>query len=455
LKRILLVDDETSVHYAFKKFFGSTYSILSAHSLKEARALLSEKDIDLLLLDLKLPDGNGLELLKEIKVKNPELPVIVITAFADTESAIFAMKEGAFDYLAKPFDFNHLKELLDKALERPKEVVEETKSWNQNCQVKLVGKSKAILEVSKLIGQVAQRDVPVLIEGESGVGKELVARAIHCFSPRKDKPFVAVNCAALPETLIESELFGYEPGAFTSAEKRKLGKFEVANGGTLFLDEIGDMSLSTQAKLLRVLQDQTFERLGGNQPIKVNVRIIAATNQNLKELINKGLFRADLYHRLNVVTIRIPPLRERKEDIPLLVEYFIQKTNQELGTKVKGITLEALKLLEDYSFPGNVRELENIIKRAVILAKGSYITPKDLQFENPETLNHFETLVQEVVEEAFRRFTSEIYSQTLKYLEKALIKKALEMTNRNQVKASALLGINRLTLRKKLEEYSL
>ncbi len=454
MKRLLIVDDEPSVHYAFEKVLSKEYEIHSVETLQEAYSKFKEISPHLVLLDLKLPDGNGIEFLKNIKKAQSEIPVIVITAFADTESAIYAMKEGAFDYLAKPFDINQLKELIRKALSSSSKDSESlTLQANLNCPAKIVGKSKAILEVSKLVGQIANTDIPVLIMGESGVGKELVARAIHCFGKRKEKPFVAVNCASLPDTLIESELFGYEPGAFTSAEKRKLGKFEVAHGGTLFLDEIGDMSLSTQAKLLRVLQDQTFERLGGNKPIQVDVRIIAATNKNLKELIKNGLFRADLYHRLNVVNIEIPPLRERKEDIPILVEYFIQRTNQEVGTAIKGITKEALTLLENYSFPGNVRELENIIKRAVILAKGAYITPEEISFHYLENGDELENIVKILVEEGFNRFSADIYHEILKRVERNLIQKALQLTGGNQVKASALLGINRLTLRKKLEEY--
>ena len=454
MKKILLIDDENSVHYAFKRVLGNSYELISALTASQAREKFFTEDLDLILLDLKLPDGNGLDLLKEFKALKPEVPIIVITAFADSESAIYAMKEGAYDYLSKPFDFSHLMELLEKALSYVNKEASKEIQIKETCPVRIIGKSKAILEVSKLIGQIANTNIPVLIVGESGVGKELVARAIHCFSNRRNKPFVAINCASLPDTLIESELFGYEPGAFTSAEKRKLGKIEVADGGTLFLDEIGDMSLATQAKLLRFLQDKTFERLGGNKSIKVDVRIMAATNKNLQELIKKGLFREDLYHRLNVVTIEIPPLRERKEDIPLLVEYFIQKTNQEVGTAVKGITKEALTLLENYSFPGNVRELENIIKRAVILSKGPYITPDEIKFQNHENFEDIESLIKTLVERSFNIYSVDIYHQLIKKIEKVLIQKALEITGGNQVKASSLLGINRLTLRKKLEEFS-
>lgn len=455
MKRILLVDDENSVHYAFKRILGNTYELISALTASQAREKFLNEDPDLVLLDLKLPDGNGLDLLREFKALKPEIPIIIITAFADSESAIFAMKEGAYDYLSKPFDFIHLMDLLKKALKDIEKEGTKDIQVEENCPVRIIGKSKAILEVSKLIGQIANSNVPVLIVGESGVGKELVARAIHCFSNRRNKPFVAINCASLPDTLIESELFGYEPGAFTSAEKRKLGKIEVAKDGTLFLDEIGDMSLTAQAKLLRFLQEKTFERLGGNKSIKVDVRIIAATNKNLQELIKKGGFREDLYHRLNVVTIEIPPLRERKEDISLLVEYFIHKTNQEVGTNVKGITKEALSLLENYSFPGNVRELENIIKRAVILSKGPYITPEEIKFQTHENLNDINSLIKILIEKSFNVYSVNIYHQVIREIEKALIQKALEITGGNQVKASSLLGINRLTLRKKLEELPL
>lgn len=291
--------------------------------------------------------------------------------------------------------------------------------------------------------------MPVLITGESGVGKELVARAIHANSKRRNKPFVVINCAAIPDTLIESELFGYEPGAFTSAEKRKLGKFEMANGGTLFLDEIGEMGLLAQAKLLRVLEEKRFERLGGNYPIKVDIRIIAATNRNLLDEVKKGNFRSDLYHRLNVVNIKIPPLRERKEDIPLLAEYFLEKFSLELGLERKKLSDEAMEMLQNYSWPGNVRELQNVLKRAVIVGKGSYITKEDIYLEKEVEEKDLESILTEMVEIFLQTGTPDPYHTLLKKVEKLLIKKALEITNNNQFKASLLLNINRLTLRKK------
>lgn len=463
--KILIVDDEASVHYAFNKILGSEYLLIFAKTQREALQIIENETPDLILLDLKLPDGNGLDILKIVRSIKPYIPIIVITAYADTDSAISAIKEGAFDYISKPFEINYFKQLIKKALahfyiSRDERInTQDTNNQNRNCKTKIVGKSKAILEVSKLIGQVAPTDVPVLILGESGVGKELVARAIHYNSKRKDKPFIVINCASIPDTLVESELFGYEAGAFTSAQKRKLGKLEIAQGGTLFLDEIGDMSLTTQAKILRVLQDKTFERLGGNKSIQVDVRIIAATNKNLSELIKEGHFRADLYHRLNVVTIFIPPLRERKEDIPLLVDYFIYKANNEFNTNIKGITEEALQSLINYSFPGNVRELENLVTRAVILSKGPYITLDDLNLfilNTKEGLNsQIDSLIEELIEKTFKMDATEIYYNLLKKLEKALITKALEITKGNQLKASYLLGINRLTLRKKIEEYQI
>lgn len=328
MNKILVVDDEIAVRYAFTRAFSKDYQIITAENGNDAVKKVIEYNPDLVFMDIKMPGMNGIETLKKIKEINSTIPIILITAFADTDTAIEAMKEGAYEYITKPFDNNTLKIIIEKVLSSSKKLQENSCLPEENKDIigKIVGRSNAILNVCKLIGQVAPTDVPVLITGESGVGKELVAKAIHYHSKRKDKPFIAVNCAAIPNTLIESELFGYEEGAFTGAERRRIGKFEQGNGGTIFLDEIGDMDLINQAKILRVLQDSSFERLGGNHIIKVDVRIIAATNKNLPEEVSNGRFRNDLYHRLNVVSIHIPPLRERKEDIPLLVEYFIKKS---------------------------------------------------------------------------------------------------------------------------------
>lgn len=456
MKRLLIIDDESSVLYAFEKAFSREYLVITADSGKKGIDCFQKNKPHVVLLDLKLPDISGLEVLKELRRLNSEVPIIVITAFADSETATSAMKEGAFDYVSKPFDIQRIREIIKRAEKcYSEEVIEFSNFQEVSSRRRLIGKSQAILEISKLIGQLADHDVPVLIEGESGVGKELVARAIHENSKRRNKPFVVVNCAALPEGLVESELFGYEPGAFTSAEKRKLGKFEVAQGGTIFLDEVGDMSPLTQAKILRVLQEKTFERLGGNIPIKVDVRVIAATNKNLSEETKKGNFRKDLYHRLNVVNIKIPPLRERKEDISQLVEYFIQRYAKEADLKIRGITKEAMEILLNYNWPGNVRELENVLRRAVILSKGSYITKDELFLEKDKSDLAFDKTIEDLVKSALLSGKGSPYHDLLSQVEQIIIQKALEITRGNQLKASLLLGINRLTLRKKIKEYNI
>lgn len=456
MKRLLIIDDELSVLYAFEKAFSKDYLVITAESGKKGIEGFQKNKPHVVLLDLKLPDISGLEVLKKLKELNPEVPVIVITAFADSETATTAMKEGAFDYVSKPFDIQKIREIIKRAKESHSEEVIEFSNFQEVSFVRrLIGKSQAILEISKLVGQLADHDVPVLIEGESGVGKELVARAIHENSKRRNKPFVVVNCAALPEGLVESELFGYEPGAFTSAEKRKLGKFEVAQGGTIFLDEIGDMSPLTQAKILRVLQEKTFERLGGNTPIIVDVRIIAATNKDLSEETKRGNFRKDLYHRLNVVNIKIPPLRERREDIPLLVEFFVKKYAREADLKIRGITKDALEVLLNYSWPGNVRELENVLRRAVILSKGSYITKDELFLDKEKRELSFVKTIEDLVNSVLLSGQNSPYHALLSQIEQIMIQRALEITGGNQLKASFLLGINRLTLRKKIKEYNI
>lgn len=457
MNKILVVDDEIAVRYAFTRAFSKDYQIITAENGNDAVKKVIEYNPDLVFMDIKMPGMNGIETLKKIKEINSTIPIILITAFADTDTAIEAMKEGAYEYITKPFDNNTLKIIIEKVLSSSKKLQENSCLPEENKDIigKIVGRSNAILNVCKLIGQVAPTDVPVLITGESGVGKELVAKAIHYHSKRKDKPFIAVNCAAIPNTLIESELFGYEEGAFTGAERRRIGKFEQGNGGTIFLDEIGDMDLINQAKILRVLQDSSFERLGGNHIIKVDVRIIAATNKNLPEEVSNGRFRNDLYHRLNVVSIHIPPLRERKEDIPLLVEYFIKKANKETGHNIQGISHEAISLLENYSWPGNVRELENVIRRAVILSKGNVINKEDIIFTEQKEINKFHEAIEAIVQTAFLYGEAKPYEKIISEVEKAMIQKALEITKGNQVKASALLGITRMTLRKKIDEYNI
>jgi len=395
------------------------------------------------LLDQRLPDADGTEVLKEIKRLSPEVPVIMLTAYGTVKSSVKAMKLGAFDYIEKPYDIEEVKLTIANAL-KLRMLEEEINHLRLELKEKyalsgIIGKSKAMQDVFRLIKDIAPLDITVLITGETGTGKELVARAIHYNSSRANGPFVAVNCAAIPENLLESELFGYEKGAFTGAVKRKKGKIELAERGTLFLDEIGDMPSELQAKLLRFLEDRTFERLGGEENIKANVRIVAATNQDLTLAIKERRFREDLYFRLNTVTIYLPPLRKRLEDIPLLAEHFVQQYNQNFKKDVKGISPEALSLLMQYDWPGNVRELKHVIERAVALCRGEMVTPKDLALEPKEELGE------------------EIYdlNRILERHEKAAIKKALMQTGYNKTKAAQLLGISLRSLQYKVKKYGL
>jgi len=437
---ILAVDDEADMLETFRSILAKKYELITVTSGKEALKLLKEKDFSLVLLDIRMPEIDGLAVLREIKEEEPQLEVIMVTASKDVASAVEAMKLGALDYITKPFEVKELQAIIEKALEKRnlvrenlylKETLKQATSF---CD--LIGQTPVMKKLFETIEKVAPTDSTVLIQGESGTGKEIAARAIHKKSKRAHKPFIAVNCAAIPENLLESELFGYERGAFTGALERKLGKFELAEGGTLFLDEIGCMPLAMQAKLLRVIEDRVVERLGGEKGIPVDVRIISATNIDFKNEIEKGTFRHDLYYRLNVIPIRLLPLRERKEDIPLFVQYFLNKFNQELNKKVKGFTPDALAILTNYDWPGNVRELQNFIERLVVLAQGSIITKEDLQLHSASEL-------------------SETKGQTLKdalaYYEKQLIKKALIESGNNRSLAAKALGIPRSTLNSRIE----
>ena len=465
MNTILVVDDEKAVRYSFKRMFEDEYSIIFAEDGGTAIRTFEacEDKIDVIFLDVRMPDMNGIEVLKKIKERTKNIPVVVMTAFGDSDTAIEAMKEGAFDYLTKPFDNDQLKDIIEKAFTSAK-LQHDTLCCGEIGELPdgvetIVGKSQVILDVCKKIGQVAATDVSVLITGESGTGKEIVARAIYNNSSRKGKPFMAVNCAALPEGVVESELFGCEKGAFTGAEKRRIGRFEQCDGGTIFLDEIGDMSLSIQAKLLRVLQDGSFERVGSNETIRTDVRIIAASNKNLNDEVRYGRFREDLFHRLNVFFIYIRPLRERKEDIPVLSEYFLSKAAKEAGKQIKGFLPDAIKLLMSYGWPGNVRELENVIKRAVVVASGDVVGVNDISLTNEPYRKKLQEL-SEVINAIFDRVivtegTSNLYYSIISSVEKSLIEKALRKTKGNQVQASALLGITRVTLRKKIQEYNI
>ncbi|MGL4208532.1 MAG: sigma-54-dependent transcriptional regulator, partial [Candidatus Adiutrix sp.] len=380
---VLIVDDEKNYHPTLSALFTHEgYNTISAFSGNEAWGIILEREVDLILSDMTMPDGNGMELLAKVKAHKPEIPIIMLTAFGTVELAVEAMKLGAFDYLTKPCANDEMLRTVTKALEM-------SRLGRQNKQLRLalekrysfsnlIGKSKPMLALYNIMEKVAPTKATVLITGESGTGKELVAQALHYNSPRADKPFVAVNCSALSPTLLESELFGHEKGAFTDAKQHRAGRFEMASGGSLFLDEIGEMDLSIQVKLLRVLQERTFERVGGNQPIPMDVRLMAATNRDLKKEVSAGHFREDLFYRLNVVHLELPPLRERIDDIPILVEFFLKKYGEEMGGIKRNINRETLRLMFDYNWPGNVRELENVLERGLVLASSLEIMPHDL-----------------------------------------------------------------------------
>jgi len=441
---ILIIDDESSQRQILSGYLkGKGYDVIEAESGKEGIKLAKENSVDIVLTDFKMPDVTGLDVLREIKKFNPETGVVLVTAFGTIEDAVKAMKEGAYDYLTKPIELDELDFLVKRMLER-RQLISENKLLKEQLSDKyklsgILASSKKMEEVLSVAARVAESKASVLIRGESGTGKELVAKAIHFASPRKDKPFIAVNCAALNENLLESEMFGHEKGAFTGADKQRIGRFELADGGTLFLDEVGDLPLSTQVKLLRVLQEQTFERVGSSKTISVDVRVIAATNRDLASLMKEGKFRDDLYFRLNVVTLEIPSLRERKEDIKPLVEYYIKKFSGE----GKEFSKEAYDALMKYDFPGNVRELENIIQRAVVLSRGGIIAVDDV-------FSDITTLKSELESEDNLDLNEQV-----ERLEKKLVMKALNETKGNQSQAAKLLGISERNLRYRLNKWGM
>jgi two-component system nitrogen regulation response regulator GlnG len=470
LTRILVADDEESMRWVLSKALKRKgFSVDLAVDGRQALSMIQDSSYDLAILDIKMPGINGLDLLDKIREQKKDLLVVIMTAEASMKNAVEAMKRGAYDYITKPFDLDVIDAIIEKVA-RAREVAGQVSMLKQELKERyqveknIIGNSPVMREVYKTIGKVAGSDVTVLVQGESGTGKELVARAVHFNSGRLGKPFVAINCAAIPKELLESELFGSEKGAFTGAVERKLGKFEQANHGTLFLDEIGDMPLDLQAKILRVLQEREVTRTGGNQSIPVDVRIVAATNQELMEKVRLKEFREDLFYRLNVVPINLVPLRERREDIPLLVQYFLNRVCTEMDVPPKQCNDEAMNLLSGYSWPGNVRELENAIKRAVILSSDPQLTVAD--FAGLEYSPGFEPAgsqdvsLEALVEAKLRSCLNgieqlengEIHSMVLAQIERPLIRIILEKTRWNQVKAADILGINRNTLRKKINE---
>ncbi|MFH1232035.1 MAG: sigma-54 dependent transcriptional regulator [Planctomycetota bacterium] len=436
LPQILAVDDDPAVLKSIKTVFDGEYHFHFAQNAAEGLTLIDKQDIQLAIIDLGLPDMNGLQLLKKIKGINPSIEIIVLTADNSLHSGVEAMKSGACDYVVKPFDVDQITLVVKNAIEKAKmqQELHYRRLIDAEKNRTLIGESKTMQTVFQMINNVAKNDATVLITGESGTGKELVAQAIHNKSQRKDSPFVPVNCGAIPKELIESELFGHEKGSFTSASYKRLGKFEIAHRGTILLDEISALPIELQSKLLRVLQEKTIERIGGMRPIAVDVRIIAASNVDLKEQIKQGQFREDLYYRLNIVPLEIPPLRERKEDIPLLVDHFLNLYNKQYHRRIRKISPEVMEYFSTYEWKGNVRELENIIQRLLVITPNSSITISKLPPEIRNTKESEEIGNNRPLEEA------------LTIYEKEYIRKALLKTNNNRIEAADLLGIHRNTL---------
>lgn len=448
---ILVVDDKDSMRTMLSQALSDEgYQVDAVEGGKKALDLARLKSYDLAITDLKMPEMDGLSVLNGLKEIDSDMTVIIMTAYGTVESAVEAMKQGAFDFITKPFDPDHLRVIIERALENRRLIAENSLLREELAQnlgfSEIIGQNEKMKEVSRLIQKVAGSDTSVLLQGESGTGKELFARAIHNLSPRRDKSYVAINCAAIPHELLENELFGSEKGAYTSSVARKMGKFEIAEGGTIFLDEIGDMDIALQAKLLRVLQQKTFERLGGTKVITVNVRVIAATNMDLNELIKKKQFREDLFYRLSVFPITIPPLRERPDDIHPLAEYFISKYCRDMKKPVKSLSKEAQTLLEKYHWPGNVRELENTIERAIILAEGKKITPDHLAIRLPST---GEIRLREGAG------LKEIGAHAQMQAEKAAIVRILSQVRGNKRKCAEILKIDYTTLFDKIKKYSI
>ena len=466
---ILVVDDDRAVRHLITKAFDDTeHSVLAAGEVESALRMIRDQDPDVVLLDIELPEISGFEAYAKIKALDPKLPVIYITGGGTSDTAIEAMKLGAFDYLLKPLDLASVREVCDRAIEIrrlmsvPVGLSSAVSPEDQGDQI--VGRSPQIQEVFKAIGRVAPQLVTVLIRGESGTGKELVARAIYQHSDRRDGPFLAVNCAAIPEQLLESELFGHEKGSFTGADRQRIGKFEQCNGGTIFLDEIGDMPAMLQSKILRLLQQREFQRVGGNKTITTDVRIVAATNRNLEQMVADGDYREDLLYRLNGYSIELPPLRERGDDLTLLIQHFLARISAEVKREVEGLAPETLEALRAYSWPGNIRELEGVLRQTLLQATGTVLAPEFLPtaVTSGERTIAGEPQVDETTEgdlpHDLRRFirsrldakSSNIHAETLEMMERYLLNEILTIAEGNQSEASRILGITRGSLRHKI-----
>ncbi len=453
---ILVIDDEQSVRYSFKRVLGGErLQVATAATAAEGKKLLGELCPDVVVLDLQLPDGNGLNIFREIHEQDPKRPVIFVTAHGTTETAIEAMKGGAFDYLVKPLDLEKLSQVIDQAFEAVRLMREAPALPVEEEGDRIIGRTSIMQEMCKAIGRIAAQDVNVLVLGESGTGKELVARALYHHSRRADRPFLAINCAAIPEMLLESELFGHEEGAFTGANRRRIGKFEQCDGGTLFLDEIGDMSASLQAKMLRVLQDQQFQRVGSNDTIRTQVRVLTATNHDLEKLVEEGRFRKDLYYRLKVVTIPVPPLRDRLDDVPELAHYFLFRFNRELRLDFRGFAPAALQLLQSYHWPGNVRELQSAVKQAMLHATGHILLaehlPQEVRRPAPALKpDSSDAELAQWIDSLLQKGEQDLYAKVMEAVERTLLPQVLRHTRGHQAQASELLGLSRVTLRSKL-----
>jgi two-component system, NtrC family, nitrogen regulation response regulator GlnG len=466
--KILVADDEESIRWVLATTLsGEGHAVEQVGGGEAAFQRLRDDHFDLALVDIKMPDLDGLSLLSKAQEAGLGTPIVIITAQNTMANAIEAMKRGAYDYVTKPFDIEEVQLLVQRALEMRRQAQNLTRLEAETRRrfelgVEIIGKTPVMQSIFKTIGRVAHTDATVLIQGESGTGKELIAKAIHSHSQRWSGPFVALNCSAVPRDLLESELFGHERGAFTGATEQRPGVFEVANRGTLFLDEIGDMPLELQAKLLRVVQEKELTRIGGREVIKIDCRIIAATNQDLERAVQQGRFREDLYFRLKVVPITVPPLRQRRDDIPDLVAHFIEKINRDMGTRITAVSTDAQAMLVSYNWPGNVRELENTLVRAAVLAPGPTLMPHDLALgtQNATVTAYDDLSLEEVVrlklKEYFRQTRdvepTDLYELIMERVERPLIELTLERTQGNQLRAAAILGINRNTLHKKISD---
>jgi len=461
MQPVWIIDDDKSIRWVLEKALArENIEFKSFATADEALFTLDSSLPQVVVSDIRMPGSSGLDFLQVLHQRHPLIPAIIMTAYSDLESAVSAFQGGAFEYLPKPFDINHAVELIRRALEQSQR--KSGKTQETEAAASILGQAPAMQEVFRAIGKLAQSQATVLINGESGTGKELVARALHRHSPRAGKPFIAINTAAIPKDLLESELFGHERGAFTGAAATRHGRFEQAEGGTLFLDEIGDMPAELQTRLLRVLSDGNFYRVGGHQPIKSNVRIIAATHQDLDERVKQKLFREDLFHRLNVIRLRLPPLRERREDIPLLAKYFLQKSAHELGVEQKQLSEEAMRFLAAQNFPGNVRQLENLCHWLTVMTPSRMVEITDLPPEwrdeaskDAASSGDWTTALAQQAALALQRGENHIMGKLTEQFERTLILQALHHTGGRRIEAAALLGIGRNTLTRKIQELGL